>query len=403
MDKFLIKHHGFDFYSIHQNSKWWTEIIAFGYKYDKEFVPALSERMPIEEYFGRFRNEIGFTILAIKENEFVGCLCNFFKHPETNKPWYQCIIINEKYRQNKLAKIFYELSDEILMEKAELFVQGRTWVENIKNRKALKSIGFYTIKTLVNDRGNNIHTLLFEKCLHKTKNFEGIQHLGILGGMGSNASAKFLSDICFLTSQTEKEQEQLPITLYSATNTPDRSELILTDRKNELLALLEKQISQLVQQGASHLVVCCFSYHAVLNEINDVLRGKVVSLVDYTMSLLSLKKGNYLSLGTNGSYKLRLLKEVENIFYPDEQDQEYIHNCIYQIKRGEPKELVLFDIEKIVSKYNCTGIILACTDLFLVADDIEEHFKKLDIINPLKVIKYDIIENWKQNFLKNGL
>ena len=401
-ETFLHSYLEFDFYSISSNSKWWAEIIKYGYKYNREFVPSLSDRMPIEEYFARFQSDKGFTIVAIDKNEFVGCLCNFFNHPETNRPWYQCIIINKKYRQNKLAHKFYELSDNILKEKSELFVQGRTWVENIKNRRALKSIGFYQIETLINDRGVGIHTLLYEKCLFNSEYFKGIKRLGILGGLGSIASAKFFSDICHLTSQTEKEQEQLPITVHSETQTPDRTELILSNRKPELVKLLNHQIKSLLDSNCSHIVICCFSYHSVINEIDQSIRVHVVSLIDYTTKLLENKKGTYLSLATLGSYKLNLLGHIDNILYPNEADQSNVHDCIYRIKKGEPKELVLIDLEKIIQNYNCTGIVLGCTDLYLLTDHFELYFKYLEIISPLKVLTYDITNNYKVNEAKHS-
>lgn len=397
MDIFLENYNDFEFYSIQPNSRWWNDIITFGYKCDNEFIPKLSERMPIEDYFFRFQNENGFTIVATKENDFVGCLCSFYKHPETNRPWYQCIIINEHYRQNKLAKKFYDLSDIILKSRGEYFVQGRTWVQNIKNRKALKSIGFYQTKTKIDDRGIGIHTLLYEKCLYKSNFFNSINKLGILGGMGANASAKFNNDICFLTSQTEKEQYQIPILLYSATYTPDRTELILANKQKELAEYLNKQIQNLLQFEISHIVICCFSYHAVLELINPELRKKIVSLIDYTSKLLNVKKGKYLSLGTNGSYNLKLLKNIENLIYPNTIDQENIHNLIYKLKIGEPKELILIEVENIISKYNCEGVVIACTDLYLISDDLENHFTELEIINPLKIITYDINDSWKEN------
>ncbi|SDE31260.1 aspartate/glutamate racemase family protein [Niabella drilacis] len=398
MDIFLEEYNGFEFYSITPTSQWWSVIIEFGHKCDHEFVPALSSRMPIEDYFGRFRTRKGFTVLASKEGGFVGCLCNFFEHPETYKPWYQCIIINEKYRQNKLAKKFYELSDNLLKARGELFVHGRTWVENTRNRKALKSIGFYQVATLINDRGDNIHTLFYEKCLFNSAMFKGIKRLGILGGMGSNASAKFLSAICLLTSQTANEQDQLPILLNSATYIPDRTEFLLSNRRQELTKILESEISSFLRSGVSHIVICCFSFHLVLDDILASLKEPVISLVDYINRLLDLKKGTYLLLATNATYKLNALPETDTLFHPKAEDQEQIHNCIYRIKRGESKELVLLDIKKIISNYNYNGVVLGCTDLFLVADVMESQFRDLDIINPLKVMTYDITDSWKLNF-----
>ncbi len=395
-DKFLLNESGFEFYLISLNSNWWQSIIKLGYDCDSEFVPPLSKRMSIEEHFARFQTEQGFTIVAIKENEFVGFICNFYHHPESNKSWYQCFIITQKFRQKSLSRYFFHLSDEILKERGQIFVKIRTWVENSLSRKVISNAGFYLREILSNDRGFGIHTLVFEKSLYRSEYFRNLNYLGIIGGLGSNTSAKFYSDLSKLTSQTKNEQDQIPIFLLSAPQTPDRTTMLFAKKQEDLVLLLISQVKQLINQGVSHIVICCFTYHAVLNYLPLELKNKIVSFIDYTISLLNLRKGKYLILQTNGSYYQNFYKELSNVTFLSRVDQITIHNLIYKIKSGEPDELVMPEFKEVISNYKCEGILIACTDLCLISDRFEEHFKNLDIINPLKVMTYDIIDQWRQ-------
>lgn len=398
-DQFISCSDGFDFILIAPNSNWWVDIIFLGRKCDYEFVPPLSHRMPIDEYFARFRNEKGFTLIATKGNELVGCLCSFYKHPETNKPYYQCLMIEDKYRGHKLARKFYEICDEHLRDRAEHFVQLRTWSQNTKNIRAVKSVGFFQIDVLIDARGNGTHTLLFEKYLFKSSHFNHIKKLGVLGGVGSLASSNFVLNLCKLDIQKGSEQKQIPFILNSAPDTPDRTEKILAGKNEELTTKLTLELQEMVAQQVSHIVICCFTYHAVLNSIPEFLRKHVVSLIDYTNILVEKKKGNYLLLASLGTYETNLFKNTKGIFYPSPEDQENIHRCIYRIKVGEPNILVFRDLTTIIKKYEFTGLVLGCTELYLLSKEFEENLKENCLINPLKTICYDIVNNWKESLL----
>ncbi len=70
MDKFLINYKGFNFYLIHSDSPWWGSINEAGYKYDEEFVPKLTERMPIEIFWPVYYT-LTFSVLIIPQSRII--------------------------------------------------------------------------------------------------------------------------------------------------------------------------------------------------------------------------------------------------------------------------------------------------------------------------------------------
>lgn len=391
-DTLLAEQDNLKFYALKPDSGWWNEIIEFG-NVSENSDPAEAS---IGTFLEQFRTTNGITILASNDNEFAGCICTITADDGPKESGRQYFVVNDRYRSYGLKNIFRELSEKYLHQSSAFFARATAGMEDSNKRKALESRGFYQTES-PSGSVEAVHALHYEKCLYHSTAFRDIKKLGILGGMGSNASARFLSGICALTSQTEKEQDQLPIILNSATYIPDRTELLLSGRRKELADILAGEISNLLQNKVSHIVICCFSFHAVLNDIPASLKEKVVSLIDYTNDLLALKKGKYLLLATKGSYQLNNLAATNTLYYPKEEDQEKIHTCIYRIKKGEAVAIVLLDLEKVLCAYECDGLVLGCTDLLLIGDHIEHHFHHLDTINPLKVMTYDMVNSWRQN------
>ncbi len=224
----------YKFSTINKNSEYWNQVILLAKECDNEFYPPLSERMPINEYFEKFNNQNGFVTIVTQNEKLIGSSCGYLFHSDFKVAYSQFTLIDKNYRNKILARELINYVFKVCKDYGAYFIQGRTWSTNFASRKLIKDTGFYQINVIPNDRPNNIHTYEFEKCLFENDLIKNIKRLGILGGMGSSASAKFLSEICMLSNQTEKEQEQLPIILHSETTTADRTELILSNKKDLL-------------------------------------------------------------------------------------------------------------------------------------------------------------------------
>lgn len=379
----------------------WEEVLKLGAQYDEDFVPCISARMPLEDYFGRFRQAEGFGIIAIDEETVVGFLGGFYRHPENGSAWYQYIVIEKEHRHKGLAGQLYAFGDDLLRSQSITFVFIRTWSGNRQSERSFYKHGFLLKDIIRNDRGIGIHTLLYEKSLFRSVHFKGIRRLGIVGGMGSAASAQFVAEIAKLTSQIGDEQSQLPFVLINAPDLPDRTAQLANGGSIFLRQEFSRHARDLELLGCSHIVYCCFTAD---NVIDGAITGDVpiVSLSRYADEVLTGKiQSYYLVLCTNGSYANRIMK-ADTVIWPSAVHQQIVHNCIYHIKAGRPAVSVLSQLVTVVNSYRCDGVILACTDLSLISLQLAHEFPDKDVVDVLNIMSHDVVNSWNAQ-LKLGL
>ena len=231
---------------------------------------------------------------------------------------------------------------------------------------------------------------------YSSDNFANITRLGVFGGMGMMTSAKFHYDTCLLSSRMP-ERDQLQTVLFSNPDIPDRTTLLLAGRDKELVDILRENVKALLSLNVSHVVMCCFTFHTVIGQLEEELREKVVALPAYAAQILShYKDKKILILCTKGSATFKLFGEEENIVYPEVEDQAFVHQCIIRLKEGEPISEIVADLKVMLKKYDYDHMVMGCTDLYLISPDLIEAFGEKAIIDPLRVMTYDITNNWKK-------
>jgi ribosomal protein S18 acetylase RimI-like enzyme len=165
MDILLKSENGFDYFLLSPDSAWWEKLVENGYKHNFDFVPPLTHRMPMEDIFNRFRNENAFAIVASCNNSFAGCFCCYHKHPVHHKATIQFVLIAEEYRNKKITDVFFDLAFEIFRKNGCSLIESTTWSTNYQSQKVFARNGFYLKRVIENERGEGIHTLVFEKRL----------------------------------------------------------------------------------------------------------------------------------------------------------------------------------------------------------------------------------------------
>ena len=89
--------------------------------------------------------------------------------------------------------------------------------------------------------------------------------IGILGGMGPEATAAFFSMLVRLDSATS-DQDHLHIIVDSDPSIPDRTKFILEDGTNPLPAMLSSA-RRLLAAGAHIAGMPCMTAHALLDQL----------------------------------------------------------------------------------------------------------------------------------------
>lgn len=205
--------------------------------------------------------------------------------------------------------------------------------------------------------------------------------LGVVGGMGPLASAELLATI-YRLDPPEREQEAPAVVLLSDPSVPDRTEAILRGETAELTRRLAAAIRTLVGMGAERVVIACFTIHAVLPELPEALRRRVVSLVDLTVEAILADPRPRLLLATTGSRRSGLFtghprwaEVAERVELPSREDQDALHEHLYRLKRGEPPASMVLWLEELAGRHpGSEGFVFGCTELHLIARPLAERW-----------------------------
>lgn len=237
---------------------------------------------------------------------------------------------------------------------------------------------------------------------YESEYFSNISCLLIIGGMGIVASAQFHLDICTLSSIIIPEQKQLPTLLVSCPDIPDRSFCVQTNKGDKLCRTLDDICAQLNGFEVSHIVICCYTYHLAIKDLNDVLKNKLVSLSNYTRGLIEKYSNTILVICTLCSAQYVLFGNDDRLVYPLFIHQQIITDCIISLKTGGNREVIFNSLKNVISHYHFSQLLLGCTDLYVLTPLFEKEYGGNVVINPLKIMSYDIVNNWKNNIKYRG-
>ena len=199
--------------------------------------------------------------------------------------------------------------------------------------------------------------------------------LGVLGGMGPQATAVFYQRIIDHTL-AHTDQEHLPILLLSDTQIPDRTAALLREDTAEVEARLLADAKVLEDWGATVIAVPCNTSHAFLPRLQSKVAVPIVNMIEETAAALKASGAKRVGLlATDGTlrmglYHAALKKAGMEPVSPPPGLQELIMDLIYnQIKKGERGSLAILDaIDATLSGMGCDRAVLACTELSVCKD-----------------------------------
>lgn len=200
---------------------------------------------------------------------------------------------------------------------------------------------------------------------------------GVLGGMGPHASAEFVKTI--YAKHADLPEQQLPVVLLlSDPRVPDRTGAFLHGGDQMLLGHLTERVTQLLVMGATKIIVCCVTIHPLIEELDPLLRGSLVSLVDVIFDCVVRKPEPSLLLCTEGTRKMEIFQKHSSwtetksrIIMPNQDDQKLIHNMIYEIKVNRREQRHTDFLEQLLARYGVNSYIAGCTELHILVREQE--------------------------------
>ena len=226
--------------------------------------------------------------------------------------------------------------------------------------------------------------------------------IGILGGMGPEATASFYRKIIRETKVT-KDQDHFRTIIDSNPKIPDRTQAILYGGPSPVEEMV-KTADNLKRAGATVAVMPCITahyfYEAIEKEVtiplHHVLKG-LDKYIDETYP--DVKKIGVLSTtATRNTGLFQTHLKGKAIAYPNDFEQENsVMQAIYGengIKRGNtgehPKSLLVKVAERLIDEERCDLIIGGCTEVELVIceDDLSVPF-----VDPMRVAARDLTQS----------
>jgi aspartate racemase len=196
--------------------------------------------------------------------------------------------------------------------------------------------------------------------------------IGILGGMGPEATLDFYRHIINLTP-ADKDQDHIRILIYSNAKIPDRTMAIAGNGESPLAGLIES--AQLLEKsGAEIIAMPCNSAHHYLPQIQREIKIPILDMVAETCRKLcedlpnTKTAGLIAAIGTvrSGVYHRALSKAGIRIVTPCEADQEEIQSAIVQVKAGKHNRSTreaFQSIGKRLMEAGAGAVILGCTEI----------------------------------------
>ncbi len=218
--------------------------------------------------------------------------------------------------------------------------------------------------------------------------------IGILGGMGPEATAYFFSLIIKDTAAA-RDQDHIPVIIYNLPQVPERTAALLGKGPSPV-PLLRKGIRRLGRAGADFIVIPCITAHAFLPEIKTAGRVPILSLLDEALALSrkkipKLKRAGLLaSTGTlrSGLFHKAFATAGVEIINPTDKEQAKIMEAVFGkagikagFTRGQPRRLILNAARRLIRR-GAQAIIAGCTEIPLVLKDEDIS---VPLIEPMRI------------------
>lgn len=228
-----------------------------------------------------------------------------------------------------------------------------------------------------------------------------LKKLGVIGGMGPEASCFFYSEVIKHT-KAAKDQEHIDMLLLSHATIPDRTTAILTNDDKELLKAFERDLKIMENFEASNIAIPCNTSHFFYDKIQSLTDIPIIHMPRETVKYAASNYANVKKIGimgTDGTVNAGVYsKECELLgiepVVPSADAQKAVMSLIYDdVKAGKKGDFHKFEraLEEFIKK-DCDVVILACTEISV--------FKQHHVLPQICLDAMDVLI--KESILRSG-
>ncbi|MEJ2129395.1 MAG: amino acid racemase [Woeseiaceae bacterium] len=199
--------------------------------------------------------------------------------------------------------------------------------------------------------------------------------VGVLGGMGPDATVDFMAKVIGLTDAA-RDQDHIHMIVDHDPTVPNRQNAIL-DKGKDPGPALARMAKRLEDAGADFLVIPCNTAHVFEQSILDAVGIPLVSIVEETVDALPEECNRVGLLATDGCMKAGIYqralesRDIEAI-EPGDNELQDLMSLVYSIKAGDTSKAIARAMQALANELVLRGaeaIIAGCTEIPLVLDE----------------------------------
>jgi len=221
--------------------------------------------------------------------------------------------------------------------------------------------------------------------------------IGILGGMGPEAGI-LLQSLILRETPAEKDQDHIEAVTYTNPHVPDRTRSLREDGGASYLAAVRDSLRLLEAAEVDILVMACNTAHARLPEIRAGLRTPLLDMVDLARREIGAASGPAGLLATDGTLASGLFAlpgQPGKILAPEAEFQRVVMEVIHAVKAGRKDAATVDRLAGVcdhLRRAGCQRLVLGCTELSILHDDLEARLGGGIFIAPLRLAARALVQ-----------
>ena len=230
-------------------------------------------------------------------------------------------------------------------------------------------------------------------------NYQVKPKLGVIGGMGPEATVLLMSRIIALTEASD-DCDHIPMLVDNNTQVPSRIKAIIEKTGDDPSNTLITMAKELEGSGAKMLAMPCNTAHYYASTIQEAVNIPLLNMIDLTAERLSLEGLTNATVGILGSPALALTEVYDNAFsshglqaiYPE--NQQNMLNAIRLIKENsesaDARQLLQNEAQKLILR-GSERLVIACSEFSLISDCLPSIYPVIDSIDVLAKAVVDFV------------
>jgi len=227
--------------------------------------------------------------------------------------------------------------------------------------------------------------------------------LGIIGGMGPEATVEFMARLVKATPARD-DADHLHMIVDNNPKIPSRIEALIEGTGTSPEPELVRMARNLETAGATFLAMPCNTAHGYAAAIAKAVNIPLLNMVEVTVRNISSGPNPFRSVGLLASTAViktglyaRAFQDVDiTLILPAGQDA--VMDVIKSIKAGKTGPSVrqaFASVAQHLMDQGCDVLLIACTELSVIADSIPEGIAVVDSLDVLRDAALAYAKRWK--------